>query len=550
MLTQGNHRLFISISISLIVLFAVFSSSSPANREDLFTADTAFTVLSGPWDIKSADLNDDGHLDLVTANRNSSSVSVALNNGDGTFGSAWTYAVGYKPWEVDTADLDGDGDEDIAVTLTDIEVGGPPKDDYDLVSVLFNDGNGGFSGLETHPIGNEPRTVFLADLGEDGNNDIDIITANEQTTSSISVLFNDGSGVFSPAINYSLGLTPRSLFVADLNGDGFNDAVTANKIDDNVTVLFNDGYGSFNNSTDVPVGRGPWDVYLENITGDSSKDIIVLNKHDGTVQIQENDGTGIFSFRALYSIDNNNSVSLSVGDADMDGNKDILCSSMGDDLLTILYYNTTTSTYQRIQRTVEGGPRSFVLADLGVGRPGMMNIATANVGGNRVTILVSDVPPTIQVTIPDDLVEFEARIEWIDYDPDSDATIQLYYYREHTAFTFLIGTFSEDDDDDFYIWNVSLITEGTYIIKAMINDDFSSSHNESLPITVDRPSPPPDVPDTDASPGLIIAAIVGVVLMIIIFYLLFRKKPKPTEGLPPEHTELIQPSPDAVPRGP
>jgi hypothetical protein len=550
MLTQGNHRLYISISISLTVLFAVFSSSSPANREDLFTADTAFAVLSGPWDIKSADLNDDGHLDLVTANRYSSSVSVALNNGDGTFGSAWTYAVGYKPWEVDLADLDGDGDEDIAVTLTDIEVGGPPMDDYDLVAVLFNDGNGGFSGLETYPIGNEPRTVFLADLGEDGNNDIDIVTANEQTTSSISVLFNDGSGAFSPALNYSLGLTPRSLFVADLNGDGFNDAVTANKVDDNVTVLFNDGFGSFNNSTDVPVGWGPWDVYLENITGDSSKDIIVLNKHDGNIEIQENDGTGIFSFRALYSIDNNNSVSLAVGDADLDGNKDILCSSMGDDLLTILYYNTTTSPYQRIQRTVEGGPRSFVLADLGVGRPGMMNIAVANVGTNRVTILVSDVPPTIQVIVSDDQIEFETRIEWIDYDPDSDATIQLYYYREHTTFTILIGTFSEDDGDDFYIWNVSSISEGTYLIRAVISDDFSSSHNDSLPITVDRPSPPQEEPDTDASPGLIIAAIVGVVLMIIIFYLIFRKRPKPTEGLPPEQTELIHPSPDAVPRGP
>ncbi|MCK4444287.1 MAG: VCBS repeat-containing protein, partial [Thermoplasmata archaeon] len=393
---------------------------------------------------------------------------------------------------LDLADLDGDGDEDIVVSLTDLQVIGPPQDDYDLVAVLFNDGAGDFSAAKHYAVGNNPRTVFLADLGEDANNDVDIITANEQTTSSVSVLYNDGFGNFSAATNYSLGIEPRALFVADLNGDGFNDTVTANKEDDNLTVLFNDGFGAFVNFTDISVGTGAWDVFLEDVTGDPAKDIIVLNKHDGMVEIQENDGSGDFSFRMMINIENSNSVYLVVGDADLDGHQDIMCSSMGDDLLTLMFYNTTTSSYQRIQRTVDGGPRSFVLADLDIGRPGRLNIATADVGGNSVTILMSDVPPTISILEPDgidDTVEFEFRIEWEDYDPDSNANVHLYYFSSDDATLFVsLGGFFEDDHIDFLVWNVSSMDEGDYYIKAEISDDFNSmSVISDGPITVEFP---------------------------------------------------------------
>ncbi len=522
----------ISVSIALMMLIVPFTGTIPAQRENLFTTRMDFTILSGPWDIASADLNDDGLMDLVTANRYSGSVTSAINEGDGAF-DTWNHVTGYKPWELDLADLDGDGDEDIVVSLTDLQVIGPPQDDYDLVAVLFNDGSGDFSTAQYYAVGNNPRTVFLADLGEDGNNDVDIITANEQTTSSVSVLYNDGFGNFSAATNYSLGIEPRSLFVADLNGDGFNDTVTANKEDDNVTVLFNDGFGTFVNFTDINVGTGAWDVFLEDVTGDPAKDIIVLNKHDGMVEIQENDGSGNFSFRMLVNIQNSNSVYLVVGDADLDGYQDIMCSSMGDDLLTLMFYNTTTSSYQRIQRSVDGGPRSFVLADLDVGSPDKLNIATADVGGNSVTILVSDVPPTISILEPDgidDIVEFEFRIEWEDYDPDSNANVHFYYFSSDDATTFVsLGSFFEDDHIDFLVWNVSSMDEGDYYIKAEISDDFNSMYIISDgPITVEFS----DVETTDGgapSMGLVVVGIVGAILMIIVFYLIFRKKPEPTE---------------------
>lgn len=533
-------------TILIVVLVLAFSSNSFAQWEDLFTAHTSFNVLSGPWDITVGHLNGDGFLDLATANRNSGSVGVALNSGLGSYESTWNYATGLKPWELDLADLDGDGDRDIAVTLTGFEVTGPPADDYDFVAVLFNDGSGSFSDLTRYPIGNEPRTVLLADLGEDGNGDVDIITANEQATSSVSVLFNDGLGGFSPAVNYSLGITPRSLYVADLNGDGFNDTVTANKNDDNITILFNDGSGTFGNFTNIDVGSGAWDVYLDDISGSPAKDIIVLNRYDSTVEIQENNGTGNFSFRAQYFIWNNNSVYLQVGDANLDGHKDIMCSSMADDLLTILFYNATSSSYDVIQRTISGGPRSFVLADLDIGKQGFLNIAAARVEDNAVSVILSDAIPSVTILEPDgidDIVNFEFRIEWEDYDPDSNAVIYIYYHRAGAPTqTTSLGVFSEDDATDFLIWNVSSVDDGEYYIRFDISDDYNTVIVTSDgPITVQHPEPEP-TDDTNPSLGLIIAGMIGAALIIVILYILIRRKPEPTEEPPIEEAVQVESS--------
>jgi len=539
----AKHLSLISKRASLLVLilcvcFVLLPSASFADRGDLFIAQVDVEVGRSPWDIVADDFNGNGHLDLITVNRNASSVSVALNNGNGTFEDVkWTYSVGQEPRSIDAADLDGDGYIDLAVSRVEIDTVGPPSEYFDYVSVLLNDGDGSFSAFQQYPVGDDPAAVFLADLGEDGNNDIDIITANGGESNSVSVLFNDGSGSFSLPTNYSVGADPHSVFVADLNGDGFNDVVTANRDDNNVTVLFNNGAGVFASHRDYNVGRSPWDVYLENVTGNSSLDIVVLCKDDGDVWVLENDGTGNFPFQTSNPINNTNSVSLVVGDADLDGFKDILCSSWGEpQLLTILYYNNATSTYDRIEIPIDGWAESFVLADLEFGKEGFTNIAAVVPGSNIFTVLISDVPPSIFVAEPDgdnDTVEHEFRIEWVDFDPDSDATIQLYYYPagSPSLLTELV-TVSEDDVSDYYIWNVSLVNEGSYYIKAVISDDFSSHTAISGgPVTVARTHPPPDglpgVPGVTLA--LIIVAIVGAVLTALVLYLVLRKKPPEEE---------------------
>ena len=80
----------------------------------------------------AADLNGDGKPDLAVANNSSDTVSVLLNNGNGTFAAQVDYATGSGPISVAAADLNGDGKPDLAVA----------NSNSSTVSVLLNNGNG------------------------------------------------------------------------------------------------------------------------------------------------------------------------------------------------------------------------------------------------------------------------------------------------------------------------------------------------------------------------------------------------------------------------
>ncbi|ABW66652.1 NHL domain-containing protein [Desulfosudis oleivorans] len=91
-----------------------------------------------------------------------------------------------------------------------------------------------------------------------------------------------------------------------------------------------------------------------------------------------------------------------------------------------------------------------------------------------VTVLV---PPAITIVEPNglnDIADESFTIQWEDEDPDSDATISLYYDTDNTgADGILIALgLGEDPDgvDDQFTWDISTIMEGDYYIYAVIDD--------------------------------------------------------------------------------
>src|SRR5262249_49402198 len=107
------------------------------------------------------------------------SVSVLLNNGDGTFAPAVAYAAGSGPEAVVAADFNGDGVLDLAVA----------NGSSNSVSIFLGNGDGTFQPNQEFPTGNFPYG-FIIGVGDfNGDGTPDLATAND-SSNDISVLIN------------------------------------------------------------------------------------------------------------------------------------------------------------------------------------------------------------------------------------------------------------------------------------------------------------------------------------------------------------------------
>ena len=85
-----------------------------------------------------------------------------------------------------------------------------------------------------------------------------------------------------PARDFFIGSAsaPVSVAVADLNGDGFPDAITANAQSGNVSVLLGDGQGGFQPAKNYAAGSNPYAIVAGDFT-EWEKRPIELTKSDG-----------------------------------------------------------------------------------------------------------------------------------------------------------------------------------------------------------------------------------------------------------------------------
>lgn len=266
-------------------------------------------------DIETVDLNGDGYLDIVSANDSAGTVTVLVNQGDGTFNNPLTSGGVSSARHLTLYDFDGDGKKDIAVTTG-----------YQGVSILKGNGDGTFKAGISYTGITGADSVSMGDVNGDGIMDL-AVGGSSGNTAGIFIGNRDGSFA-SPQLYTSLGA--RGTTLADFNRDGVLDMVNASSGYSSLSVRLGKGDGTFGAAATLAAGNDPFAIGKGDFNGDGLIDLISSDRGSNTLSIFLGNGDG--SFQARTSRQSfGGPEDIVVKDIDHDGVLDLF---MGDFSLT------------------------------------------------------------------------------------------------------------------------------------------------------------------------------------------------------------------------
>jgi hypothetical protein len=185
---------------------------------------------------------------------------VLLNNGDGTFGPEADYGTTYLPRTVNSCDVDSDNDPDLVVTTH-----GPIQSVLFVgeVLVFLNDGGGDFPTSVATPLTHDHFSSQCADFDGDGHADLAVPYLSAGV---VTVLWGDGTGAFSGQSHYATGAEPRGVAVGEFNNDGPLDLAVAHSDINQLGILLSRPLsGDLDGDGDVDIDD--FDLFADCISG-------------------------------------------------------------------------------------------------------------------------------------------------------------------------------------------------------------------------------------------------------------------------------------------
>jgi len=187
--------------------------------------------------------------------------------------------------------------------------------------------------------GDNPRTALVADVDGDGDNDVVTATLADNT---FAWYENDGTvdpltpPTFTKHVLTTNATGAREVWVADINNDGRLDILGAARADNSVLWYRNEGgvpatFTEFLIADDV---LSSWSVYAADIDGDGDMDVTSAGRDDDLISWHENDGADPPTWtKHVIDTDARRAQKAFADDVDGDGDMDMLSASgAGDEI--------------------------------------------------------------------------------------------------------------------------------------------------------------------------------------------------------------------------
>jgi len=350
------------------------------------------SLTDGPQSVALGDVDGDGRVDLVSANRDIDTLTVFLQVEGGGFAqpiSLGNSLVTDGPYSVALGDVDGDGRVDI-VSANYLS---------DTLTVFLQVEGGGFAeplSLGDSSLTNGPVSVALGDVDGDGR--VDLVSANFLSDTLTVFLQEEGGGFAAPLSlgDPTLANGPVSVALGDVDGDGRVDLVSANYLSDTLTVFLQVEGGGFAQPFslgDSSVTNQPFSVALGDVDGDGRVDLVSANYFSDTLTVFLQDEGGGFAqpFSLGDSSLTNDSRSVALGDVDGDGRVDLVSAPEGSNTLMVFLQEEGGGFAEPLSlgdSSLTGFPASVAHGD--VDGDGRVDIVSANVNSSTLTVFLQE----------------------------------------------------------------------------------------------------------------------------------------------------------------